>query len=212
MSDQPTRPRFYMIPNRLGMLLEDRIIGAKHIAVVVWVGTKFEGTHGGFKTNKQAIASVLGDCSLRTVQRVLSRTCELDLIRHDLRQGQRRDFTIALGPNAVVDPTTLDTRRVAHVQSDFGQGVAAEAPEPQASGAVTSGPTLDSRARKGLSKDVESEPSRRTTRAREDEITPRRGLATRASIEAFEPGAERDFLEALVTTFDAILVEETTWT
>lgn len=154
-----TGRRFYQVPNEVGKLLEDHAISAKTVALVVWVGTKYEGAHGGFKTNKRQIASVLDGCSLKTVQRVLLRASELHLLHHDLRQGQRSDFTIALGPLAVVDPATLDRSSASHVQSHFGQGVGSNGADSQSGSGVPGQPTLDSRARKSLGEELSGEAS-----------------------------------------------------
>jgi hypothetical protein len=144
-----TRERYLMLPNRVGALLEGRRITVVELALVVWVGTKYEGTHGGFLTNKATIAEVLR-CSMKTVQRALARTRELGLVRHDLRQG-RTNFMIELGPKAIVGEATLDSAAGDRVQSDLGHGEPREGAQSPAANGFAGRATLDSRARKGLS-------------------------------------------------------------
>jgi hypothetical protein len=164
---------YYAAPRRLRELLERRAITVYDLALVVWVGTDYKGTYGGFLTNKATIAGVLC-CSMKTVQRSLARTRKLDLIRHDLRPGMT-NFTIQLGALAVRDPATLDSATGGRVQGHLGQGATADGPDPQPGSGIAPQPTLDPHARKSVYDELHDESRRRTTHARTHAHEPPQG-------------------------------------
>jgi len=86
---------YWKAPRWLAGWLEEGKLTPTAFAVLAYVATAGADREHGFPTTQQELARLL-ERDTKTVSRALAQLVALELIEHDLRQGQRRRFRIRL--------------------------------------------------------------------------------------------------------------------
>jgi hypothetical protein len=142
------KPGYWRAPRDHAQLLGHGLT-ATEFALVMYVGLVDGELEDGVSVTLDFLATHLG-CATKTISRALTKLSALDLLRHDLRQGQRTPFLLRLGAAALYSPTsdtTSDTNPRREVRSHIGQADADRRPPGESRSANAAHPTSDSRAR-----------------------------------------------------------------